>query len=154
MRLFSPREFNELLGGDQDVTDIDVADLRRHTVYSGGYSEHSSAVKAFWNCLDAMSSQEKSAVLKFVTSTTRPPLGGFQHLVPTFTIHKARKEEGWGMVIPPLLDLEQFSDPNPCQNLVFGSAGRQQRFTTCNFWREGRRSATNRKHMYQHAQTA
>ena len=90
LRLFTPAELNQLLGGGQSGR-IDVDDLRRHTEYSGGYTERSSAVKAFWSCLEEMSAEERAAVLKFATSTSRPPLGGFQHLVPPFTIHKVRR---------------------------------------------------------------
>lgn len=34
--------------------------------------------------------EEQRALLKFVTSVSRAPLGGFKHLTPPLTIHKAR----------------------------------------------------------------
>jgi HECT-domain (ubiquitin-transferase) len=36
-----------------------------------------------------MSAAERAAILKFATSTSRPPLGGFKHLNPPLVIHKA-----------------------------------------------------------------
>jgi hypothetical protein len=36
----------------------------------------------------SLSQDGQSALLKFVTSCRRAPLGGFQHLNPPFTIHK------------------------------------------------------------------
>ena len=37
-----------------------------------------------------MSVQERSALMKFTTSVSRAPLGGFKHLMPPFTIHRVR----------------------------------------------------------------
>ena len=34
--------------------------------------------------------EQRQALLKFVTSCSRAPLGGFQHLVPPLCIHKVR----------------------------------------------------------------
>ncbi len=36
-----------------------------------------------------MSKTERSALMKFATSVSRAPLGGFKHLNPPLTIHKA-----------------------------------------------------------------
>jgi hypothetical protein len=35
-----------------------------------------------------MSPDERCALLRFITSTSRAPLGGFKHLCPPLTIHK------------------------------------------------------------------
>ena len=35
-----------------------------------------------------LSKAERSALMKFATSVSRAPLGGFQHLIPPLTIHK------------------------------------------------------------------
>ena len=37
-----------------------------------------------------MSKAERSALMKFATSVSRAPLGGFKHLNPPLTVHKAR----------------------------------------------------------------
>ena len=47
LRLFSAPEFNQLLAGG-DGGAIDVADMRAHTSYSGGYSEKDGTVCLFW----------------------------------------------------------------------------------------------------------
>lgn len=36
--------------------------------------------------------EERRALLKFVTSSSRPPVQGFKHLHPPFTIHKVNCE--------------------------------------------------------------
>lgn len=86
LQLFGVRELSLLMsGGDADV---DTEDLRRHTVYSGGYSKDSRSVAMFWEAVTGFSPEERRALLKFVTSSARPPVQGFRHLHPPFTIHK------------------------------------------------------------------
>ncbi|XP_062117450.1 E3 ubiquitin-protein ligase UPL7 [Humulus lupulus] len=86
LKLFNAREFNQLLsGGDYD---IDIDDLRRNTRYTGCYSEGSRTIKIFWEVLKGFEPNDRCMLLKFVTSCSRPPLLGFKHLQPTFTIHK------------------------------------------------------------------
>lgn len=86
LKLFNASEFNQLLsGGDHD---IDVDDLRKHTQYTGGYSEGNRIVKLFWEVFAGFEPKERCMLLKFVTSCSRAPLLGFKHLHPAFTIHK------------------------------------------------------------------
>ena len=40
--------------------------------------------------VEGFDAKQLAALLKFVTSCSRPPLGGFQFLVPPFTIHLVR----------------------------------------------------------------
>ena len=47
-------------------------------------------MKLFWKVLAGMSPAEQCALLRFATSCSRPPLGGFQYLQPPLTIHKVR----------------------------------------------------------------
>ncbi|KAH0457572.1 hypothetical protein IEQ34_012887 [Dendrobium chrysotoxum] len=86
LRLFSANEFNQLLSGGKH--DFDVDDLRSNTRYTGGYSEGSRTVKIFWEVVRGFMPSERCLLLKFVTSCSRSPLLGFQHLQPSFTIHK------------------------------------------------------------------
>jgi len=73
---------------------IDVADLRKHTQYMGGYSDSSRVVKDFWKLLEkGMTEDEQSKLLKFVTACPRQPLMGFASMVPTFTISKMDCEQ-------------------------------------------------------------
>lgn len=89
LRLFGVRELSMLMsGGDADV---DVEDLKRHTVYSGGYTKGSKAVGFFWEAMAGFAPAERRAVLKFVTSSSRPPVQGFRHLHPPFNLHKVAR---------------------------------------------------------------
>ncbi|EFN55183.1 hypothetical protein CHLNCDRAFT_23742 [Chlorella variabilis] len=87
LRLFSPREVNQLLGGGE-AAGLNVNDMQAHTQYSNGYSAESTTIKHFWQVVRGMSQEEQRSLLKFVTSCSRAPLGGFQHLNPPLTIHK------------------------------------------------------------------
>lgn len=87
-RLFTPKELNDLLGGAGEGVALDVDDLQSHTKYSGGYKADSSSVRMFWSVVKLMSPKEMSQLLKFVTSCSRAPLGGWKFLHPPFTIHK------------------------------------------------------------------
>ena len=69
---------------------FDVDDLRQYVRYSGGYHDDSTTVKLFWKVLSEMSPVELGLLLRFVTSCSRPPLGGFKYLHPPFTLHKVR----------------------------------------------------------------
>lgn len=60
----------------------------RYARYSNGYNESSHTVKLFWRVVRGMSADERCALLRFITSTSRAPLGGFKHMQPPLTIHK------------------------------------------------------------------
>ena len=90
LAMFNPAELQTLLGGD--AAEIDVADLRRHTQYSGAYAlgddrqEHPT-VRLFWQVMQHdLTDAERRAVLRYVTSTPRGPLLGFRMLNPRFSI--------------------------------------------------------------------
>eukprot|EP00966_Prymnesium_polylepis_P015379 355804-Prymnesium_polylepis.1 len=84
LRFFSTPELQRLIGGD-DVA-VDVADLKKHTRYAGGFNELSPTVRDLWAVLGDFSREDRGLFLKFVTSCSKPPLLGFQHLQPQFTI--------------------------------------------------------------------
>ncbi|GJP39043.1 hypothetical protein CLOM_g23436 [Closterium sp. NIES-68] len=115
LRLFSPKEFNQLLsGGEQDV---DVEDLRAHTQYSGGYSDSDRTIQMFWQVVAGLSREEKSQLLKFVTSCSRPPLLGFKHLHPPLTIHKVNVDASmWATLGGP--DIDWLPTASTCYNLL------------------------------------
>ena len=87
--MFNQSELQTLLGGDS--SEIDVANLRRNTQYGGVYSigddnlEHPS-IQLFWEAMASFSDEDRRKVLKFVTSTPRAPLLGFEMLQPRFSI--------------------------------------------------------------------
>ncbi|KAI9863976.1 MAG: hypothetical protein M1824_006014 [Vezdaea acicularis] len=96
LSMFNQAEIQTLIGGES--SEIDVADLRKNTLYGGIYTigddlqEHPS-VKLFWQVLQEMSDSERRMVLKFVTSTPRGPLLGFSQLNPRFSIRDAGADE-------------------------------------------------------------
>lgn len=87
IRLFSHDELQLLISGKPGRVDLD--DLRRHTKYSGGYSEETPVIKWFWMAMSELDADEQAKMLQFVTSCPRAPLLGFAYLVPAFCIHRA-----------------------------------------------------------------
>ena len=89
LAMFNQGELQTLVGGD--TKEVDIADLRRNTQYSGAYfigddgQEHPT-IKMFWQVLKDLDDKDRRKVLKFVTSTPRAPLLGFSHLNPRFSI--------------------------------------------------------------------
>ncbi|KAJ3236612.1 Ubiquitin-protein ligase E3B [Chytriomyces hyalinus] len=84
IRFFSPNELQVLMSGEN--VEINVADLRQHTRYEGGYFDQHPTIRLFWQVIEEMQGKERNAFLKFVTSCSNPPVGGFRHLDPPFTI--------------------------------------------------------------------
>lgn len=122
LSMFNQGELQRLVGGDSG--DVDVADLRRNTIYSGVYvigddqQEHPT-IKLFWQVLHGMSNTERQKVLKFVTSTPRAPLLGFSHLNPRFSIRDSSSDE------------ERLPSTSTCANLL-----KLPRYTTAETLRE------------------
>ena len=52
--------------------------MQAHTNYSGGYELTHPTISAFWAVVEELSEDQKRALLKFVTSCSRPPLLGFK----------------------------------------------------------------------------
>ncbi|PKS11529.1 hypothetical protein jhhlp_003294 [Lomentospora prolificans] len=96
LSMFNRTELQRLVGGDSKA--IDVADLRRNTVYGGLYVigddgvEHET-VRLFWKVMESFSDEQRRDVLKFVTSTPRAPLLGFTQLSPLFSIRDGGSAE-------------------------------------------------------------
>lgn len=85
LQLFSGPELQRLISGDS--TTLDLSDLRRHTRYYGGYHSSHRVVNWLWDVLEKeFTEEEKSRFLKFVTSCSKPPLLGFAHLEPPFSV--------------------------------------------------------------------
>lgn len=96
LSMFNQSELQTLVGGDSG--DIDVADLRRNTLYGGVYTigddkEEHPTVKMFWEVMERLTNEERQMVLKFVTSTPRAPLLGFSHLNPRFSIRDSSEDQ-------------------------------------------------------------
>nr|CAD7569227.1 unnamed protein product [Timema californicum] len=85
LSLFSTPELQRLVSGDN--IPLDLRDLRRHTQYYGGFHDSHRVVCWLWDILDKdFNDEEKRLFLKFVTSCSKPPLLGFAHLEPPFSI--------------------------------------------------------------------
>lgn len=65
---------------------VDVADMRRHAQYAGGYTSLDRHVRRLWEVLGGFSQEELALFLHFVTSSRRAPTGGFGTLQPPLTI--------------------------------------------------------------------
>ncbi|PGH16813.1 hypothetical protein AJ79_01457 [Helicocarpus griseus UAMH5409] len=109
LSMFNQSELQTLVGGD--AGEIDVADLRRNTVYSGVYvigddNQEHPTIKLFWEVLQGMTNAERAKLLKFVTSTPRAPLLGFSHLNPPFSIRDSSADE------------ERLPSTSTCANLL------------------------------------
>ncbi|KAK3084530.1 hypothetical protein FSP39_014813 [Pinctada imbricata] len=83
--MFSAPELQKLISGDN--ISLDIHDLRRHTQYYGGYHNNHKVINWLWDILDKdFTNQERGLFLKFVTSCSKPPLLGFSHLEPPFSV--------------------------------------------------------------------
>ncbi|XP_033342932.2 ubiquitin-protein ligase E3C [Megalopta genalis] len=87
LQMFNNKELQVLISGAQ--IPVDVNDLKLHTNYTGGYAPEHPTITAFWKVVNEFNDQQKSLLLKFVTSCSRPPLLGFKELDPPFCIQQA-----------------------------------------------------------------
>lgn len=122
LSMFNQSELQTLVRGESG--DVDVADLRRNTLYGGVYSigddgkEHPT-VQLFWEVMEKMTNEERQKVLRFVTSTPRAPLLGFSHLNPRFSIRDSSDDQ------------ERLPSTSTCVNLL-----KLPRYTDANTLRE------------------
>lgn len=86
IRMFNTQELQLLISGDRRR--IDLNDMQRHVVYASGYHPSQPYVQAFWQVVAEMSAEDQALLLKFVTSSPRQPLLGFQALNPRFSIQQ------------------------------------------------------------------
>ncbi|KAF5628538.1 ubiquitin ligase e3 C [Fusarium tjaetaba] len=96
LSMFNQSELQRLVGGDS--SEIDVEDLRKHTIYGGLYQigddgEEHDTIKLFWKVMHSFTDDQRRAVLKYVSSTPRAPLLGFSQLKPLFSIRDGGTDE-------------------------------------------------------------
>ncbi|XP_050429580.1 ubiquitin-protein ligase E3B [Adelges cooleyi] len=85
LALFSTPELQKLISGDN--APINLHDLRKHTQYYGGFHDSHRVILWLWEVLQKdFTENERALFLKFVTSCSKPPLLGFAHLEPPFSI--------------------------------------------------------------------
>eukprot|EP00752_Nemacystus_decipiens_P008436 g7540.t1 len=113
IRLFNPQELQRLIGGEGGRA-IDVQDLKRNTLYAGGYHQSQPVMQWFWEAIESFSPEEQGQFLKFVTSCSRPPLLGFGRLNPPICLQRVPEgEEGRlpsSATCMNLLKLPQYAD--------------------------------------------
>lgn len=80
--MFNYAELNHLISG---TGTIDVQDWKAHTVFGGQADK--DYMDWFWQIVCEFTEEEKSLLLRFVTSCERPSFLGFKDLAPPFTIH-------------------------------------------------------------------
>ena len=91
--LVVPREWLSVLtDGDlgifiAGVREIDVADWQRHTQLEG-FEKDDPLVGWFWRCVEAMSKEERSLLLRFSTGSGRAPPGGFSQLMGLHGVYR------------------------------------------------------------------
>uniref|UniRef100_A0A3B4B1D1 HECT-type E3 ubiquitin transferase n=1 Tax=Periophthalmus magnuspinnatus TaxID=409849 RepID=A0A3B4B1D1_9GOBI len=77
LHMFSTPEVQRLISGDN--AEIDLDDLKKHTVYYGGFHSSHRVIIWLWDILSSdFNAEERAMFLKFVTSCSRPPLLGFK----------------------------------------------------------------------------
>ncbi|KAF8874714.1 hypothetical protein CPB84DRAFT_1817858 [Gymnopilus junonius] len=91
LRMFNRQEVQVLIGGVNSPIDMD--DLRGHTNYGGLYDDAHETIRLFWKVVDSLDQEQRRALLRFVTSCSRPPLLGFKELVPNFSIRDAGSDQ-------------------------------------------------------------
>ena len=96
----------------------DVGIAYRYAHYSNGYSESSHTIKMFWRVVEDFTPQQRSALLRFITSTSRAPLGGFKHLQPPLTIHKVDCGGSPLAMIGVGKDVDRLPSASTCYNML------------------------------------
>lgn len=91
LRMFSNHEVQVLISGAE--VPVDIEDLKKHTNYVGGYTPEDPAINLFWTVVNDFTDEQKTKLLKFVTSCSRPPLLGFKELYPPFCIQKVSSSD-------------------------------------------------------------
>ncbi|SCV74701.1 BQ2448_7730 [Microbotryum intermedium] len=92
LRMFNQDELRILVGGIDQPIDID--DLKANTVYGGFEGEEANeSVRAFWRVVESFDKEQRSKLVKFVTSCARPPLLGFKELTPKFALRNAGADQ-------------------------------------------------------------
>jgi len=79
--------------------DINIADMEANTEFQNGFSDSSQVVIWFFDIIRAMSQDQQKLLLKFITGTTKVPVGGFAHLYGAngpqkFTLNRLTKTAG------------------------------------------------------------
>ncbi|KAF7374400.1 HECT-domain-containing protein [Mycena sanguinolenta] len=91
LKMFNQQELQILIGGTDSPVDLD--DLQGNTQYGGIFDSNHATIISFWRVVRSFDQEQRRALLRFVTSCSRPPLLGFKELVPNFAIRDAGSDE-------------------------------------------------------------
>ncbi|KAJ7227472.1 HECT-domain-containing protein [Mycena pura] len=91
LKMFNQQELQILIGGTDSPVDVD--DLQGNTQYGGVFDSNHATIIAFWKVVHSLEQEQRRALLRFVTSCSRPPLLGFKELIPNFAIRDAGSDE-------------------------------------------------------------
>jgi hypothetical protein len=78
LSIFSSSQLKSMVCGQSGP--IDVEDWKTHTVYRPTSAQNSQIVRWFWLCVSNMTAEEKSNLLRFCTSSSSVPAGGFRNV--------------------------------------------------------------------------
>jgi hypothetical protein len=89
----------------------------RYTQYVHGYHADAQTIKHFWSVVEDMDPAQRAALLRFMTSTSRAPLGGFQHLNPPLTVQKVDCDAS-PLALVGGKDVERLPTASTCYNML------------------------------------
>lgn len=75
--LVTPDDLSRMLAGEPE---IDVRDWQVNSAVSGGLMRTGKLFKWFWRAVRSFSAEDRERLLRFVTGSKRPPVGGFAQL--------------------------------------------------------------------------
>ncbi|KAI5955323.1 HUL5 [Candida jiufengensis] len=90
LKMFDSFELQMLISGGEKA--INLSDWKLNVEY-GGYLENDLSIKLFWEIIQELNIEEKSKLIKFVTSVSRAPLLGFSTLNPKFGIRNSGRDK-------------------------------------------------------------
>jgi len=85
---------------------LDLADFQQNVVYAGGYHPTHPVILNFWEVVKEFTPHQQSLLLRFATSSSRPPLLGFAYLNPKFCIKLSSLDDSF------------LPSANTCMNLL------------------------------------
>ncbi|RZC63781.1 hypothetical protein C5167_025526 [Papaver somniferum] len=83
--IFDEKDLELLISG---LPDIDMADMREHTIYRG-FNGDSPIIRRFWEVANGFSKDDKARLLQFMTAASKVPVGGFGALSMKLQIDKS-----------------------------------------------------------------
>lgn len=86
LQMFSATELQTLIAGEDGPLDLDA--WARATHYAGGYHPSQPIIRDFWTVVREFLPAQQRKLLRFITSSSRAPLLGFESFYPPITISK------------------------------------------------------------------